>query len=281
MKNTLCMTLILHITFYLIPGFSQNNPIPYLGQTPPGDTPQIFAPGIVSVEDKNSHALAIAPDGKTIIFSRYPDRTSYILTFEAGKWSTPKESFFYGKEVSFSRDGNRIYYYTDGDIFYVQRQKIGWSSPVRLGSSVNTEAVEYYPSLVNSGALYFSRDGHWNTGRIMKSDYVNGEFLSSVDLGLPINSGGALHAWVASDESVMLFNSPRAGSHTQLDIWLTSRNSDGTWSDPKNFGETVNSGADAILCPTVSPDGKYLFFTKLNFGKDGANTTGSINSLKE
>jgi hypothetical protein len=31
------------------------------------------------------------------------------------------------------------------------------------------------------------------------------------------------------------------------------------------MGETINSGADAILCPNVSPDGKYLFFTKLNF----------------
>jgi hypothetical protein len=62
----------------------------------------------------------------------------------------------------------------------------------------------------------------------------------------------------------MLFNSPREGSFTQLDIWISFRNQDGSWSDPKNLGKTINSGANAILCPTVSPDGKYLFFTKLN-----------------
>jgi hypothetical protein len=82
----------------------------------------------------------------------------------------------------------------------------------------------------------------------------------------------------------MLFNSPRSGSHTQLDIWISFYNNDGSWTEPKNLGETINSGADAILCPTVSPDGKYMFFTKLNFNPQCGYvywvSTDFINRLK-
>jgi hypothetical protein len=30
-----------------------------------------------------------------------------------------------------------------------------------------------------------------------------------------------------------------------------------------NLGPRINHDALAVLCPTVSPDGKYLFFTRL------------------
>jgi hypothetical protein len=246
------------------PGFADD--WRYLGQTPPGDTPIVFAPGTVSVDGKNTHALVISPDEKTIIFSRYPDGTSYIMTYDNNQWSGPVQSFFYGKEVSFTPDGNRIFYYTDNDIFYVEKSGSGWGAPVRLGPNVNTTTyTEYYPSIVQSQSLYFSRDSHWNSGRLMYSQYSEGVYLPAVDLGLPINNGGALHAWFARDESFVLFNSPRAGSYTELDIWASFRNQDGSWGNPKNLGQIINSGANAILCPEVSPDGKYLFFTKMNW----------------
>jgi Tol biopolymer transport system component len=251
----------------------QNVVYDYYRQTPPGDTPKIFAPGIVSVDNKNSHALVVSPDGKMIIFSRYPDGTSYILSKANNEWTGPVESFFYGKEVSFSPDGNKIFYYTGGDIFYVEKKSSGWSQPIKLGTNVNTtNQTEYYPSIIKSGDLYFSRAGDWATGRLMYSKFQNGEFQKAVDLGLPINNGGALHAWFSPDESYVLFNSPRAGSYTRNDIWISFKKKDGNWTDPINLGKKINSGADAIMCPTVSPDGKYMFFTKLNFNP----TTGFI-----
>ncbi len=270
MKNPAIIFLL--FMSFISCSISQNESWEYLNEPPPGDIPKIFGRGIISVDNKNSHALVISPDGKTIIFSRYPDRTSYILTFNGGKWSEPKESFFYGKEVSFSSDGKKIFYYTDGDIFSVEKKNDGWSNPIRMDENINTAEVEYYPGIVDDGSMYFSRDGNWKTGRLMYSRFSNGNYMKAVDLGLPINSGGALHAWISPDESYMLFNSPREGSFTQNDIWVSFRNADGSWTNPINAGEEINSGADAILCPTVSPDGKYMFFTKLNFNP----TTGYI-----
>ena len=119
----------------------------------------------------------------------------------------------------------------------------------------------------------------------MFSTCHNGVFDPPVDLGLPVNNGGALHAFVAPDKSYMLFNSPRSGSYTQLDIWISFHNEDDTWAEPVNPGETINSGAEAILCPTVSPDGKYMFFTKLNLDNYNGNvywvSTGFIDSLRK
>ena len=244
---------------------SQDASWQYLFENPPGDIPQIFGKGVVSVDEKNSHALVFSPDGRTIIFSRYPDKTSYIMTYENGKWSEPVESFFFGKEVSFSKDGNKIFYYTDSDIYFVERKGADWSEPVKMGNNINTAEAEYYPCIVNDSSIYFSRAGDWKTGRIMYSKFIDGNYAKAVDLRLPINNGGALHAWISPDEKYMLFNSPRTGSFTQNDIWVSFKKNDGTWTNPKNAGEIINSGADAILCPTVSPDGKYLFFTKLNF----------------
>ncbi|MFH0735854.1 MAG: T9SS type A sorting domain-containing protein [bacterium] len=286
MKLLFKLIFVISITgIFRTPILSQELTYDYYGQTPPGDNPVIFAPGIVSINNKNSHALVVSPDGNMIIFSRYPDGTSYILSKENDIWTGPSVSFFYGKEVSFSPDGKRIFYYTGGDIFYVEKNSTGWNQPVKLGTNVNSSGlVEYYPSIVNNGDLYFSRDGNWASGRLMNSKYVNGTFQKATDLGLPINNGGALHAWFSPDESYVLFNSLRSGSYTDLDIWISFKKSDSTWSNPQNLGTKINSGADAILCPTVSPDGKYLFFTKMNFSTNTGYiywvNTKIIDSLK-
>jgi hypothetical protein len=51
----------------------------YLGETPPGDEPQVFGRGAVSVDGRNTHALQFSPDGRMLIFSCYPDRTSFRM----------------------------------------------------------------------------------------------------------------------------------------------------------------------------------------------------------
>jgi Tol biopolymer transport system component len=237
----------------------------YLNEPEPGDEPLIFGKGTVSIDGKNTHACTFSPDGKMLLFSRYPDRKSYMMKFDNGQWTGPEEAFFEGKETSFSSDGNKVFYYANGgDLFYNERKGESWGPPINVGASINTSETEYYPSVTNDGTLFFSRAGNWSDGRIMYSTCHEGKYNNHVDIGLPVNTGGALHAYIAPDKSYMLFNSPRKGSHTQLDIWISFHKADGSWTEPHNLGETINSGADAILCPTVTPNGKYLFFTKLN-----------------
>jgi hypothetical protein len=71
----------------------------YLNESKPGSIPVIFGKGKISVAGKNTHACVFFPDGKLLVFSRYPDKKSYLMAFSNGKWSDPTEAFFYGKET--------------------------------------------------------------------------------------------------------------------------------------------------------------------------------------
>jgi len=48
------------------------------------------------------------------------------------------------------------------------------------------------------------------------------------------------------------------------DLYI-SLNRGGQWRPPRNLGPVVNSAASEV-CPTVSPDGRYLFFTSTREG---------------
>jgi hypothetical protein len=81
-------------------------------------------------------------------------------------------------------------------------------------------------------------------------------------LGDAINSEH--HDWdvfVAPDESYLIFASVgRPDGLGRGDLYKSIRRPDGSWSPAENMGDVINSDADEI-CPSVSPDGKYLFFT--------------------
>ena len=47
------------------------------------------------------------------------------------------------------------------------------------------------------------------------------------------------------------------------DFYITFRNFDGTWGDALHMGDVVNNETNNI-CPSLSHDGKYLFFTSNN-----------------
>jgi len=65
--------------------------------------------------------------------------------------------------------------------------------------------------------------------------------------------------FIAPDESYLLFSSYRLNN--QQDIFISFRLSDGTWTEAYNLGETINLDRGERF-PAVSPDGKYLFFTR-------------------
>ncbi|HSG27216.1 MAG TPA: hypothetical protein VLA34_01960, partial [Candidatus Krumholzibacterium sp.] len=68
------------------------------------------------------------------------------------------------------------------------------------------------------------------------------------------------HPFIAPDESYLIFNSRRPGGAGEGDLYVSYRLDDGSWTEAVNL-EALNTpygdwGA------TVSPDGKYLFFTR-------------------
>ncbi|MBN1363231.1 MAG: PD40 domain-containing protein [Syntrophaceae bacterium] len=72
-----------------------------------------------------------------------------------------------------------------------------------------------------------------------------------------INAPGDNLNWtpfIAPDESCLIFCS-------NGDLYICFRKPDGSWTDRVNLGEPINS-KERERFPVVSPDGKYLFFTR-------------------
>jgi hypothetical protein len=237
----------------------------YLGQTPSGSTPVIFAPGVVSLAGKNNHTLSFSPDGTELFFTRDPDGVTMVMRREEnGEWTEPRIAPFRGREAIFSPDGNRLYF-NDGDIWFVERTPDGWSRLQSVGSPVNSSEHDYYASVTRDGTLYFSRIVA-ERARIFRSRLVDGQYSEVEELGPPINtSSHSYHPFIAPDESYLIFNSQRPGGYGGADLYISFRREDGTWSEPRNLGDTINS-SDYDLCPIVSPDSEYFFFTRHRAG---------------
>jgi hypothetical protein len=254
---------------------------PYFGQSPPGNKPELFAPGIISTGMYELNSVFF-PDGKEVIWSVRVTPMKWMMVMmkeENGIWGKPYLAPFNGEyggvDPTVSFDGNRIYYCSnqpvnesdstkDYDIWYVDRTQTGWSEPVNLGSPVNTDANEFYPSLTKKGDLYFQswREGGNGPTDIYKAVYADGTFGEVAPLPYPINGPGFEgDAMIAPDESYIIVSTRRESeNYGQSDLYISFLNEDGSWGELQNLGSDINSYAGEN-CQTLSPCGKYLFFT--------------------
>ena len=112
------------------------------------------------------------------------------------------------------------------------------------------------------GNIYLSNPFNKGIGGddIFVSRYINGEYDEPENMGHSINT--SLHECdpcIAPDESYLIF-CRRGEGFGRHDLFISFRKEDSSWTKAKNMGEKFNT-AYSELCPNLSPDGKYLFFT--------------------
>ena len=124
----------------------------------------------------------------------------------------------------------------------------------------------YGPSITNNGSIYYFGHaeglGTMNDFGIYRAEFINGTYLKPELLPECINTAGGVLNWtpfVAPDESYLLFSSNRINN--QQGIFISFRRNNGTWTEAYSLGETINTNTGERF-PAVSPDGKYLFFTR-------------------
>ncbi|MFC1493002.1 ankyrin repeat domain-containing protein [candidate division KSB1 bacterium] len=242
----------------------------YLGQEKPGSVSEVFALGIISIDEGEHGAPAFSPNGDEIYWA-YNFRTTYYTKKEDGKWLLPRSAPIWEKYGAtnpvFSSDGKKLYFHSgqtmddekkkrDSDIWYVEKTSEGWSDPVNMGPQINSESNETFRSFTENGTIYFISDYD-----IYRSEFINGEYQTRVRLSEPLNSDSPeISVCVAPDESFLIFESMRPGGEEELMLWICFREQDGTWSDPVSMGSDING--DGARFPGLSPDGKYFFFSK-------------------
>lgn len=261
-------------------------PIFVVGQTElelanPPSVVTLLAEGFVSTS-MNERDFALTPDGTEIYYSISTPQSGFqTIVFsrkdKKGKWSKPEVVSFAGKfsdlEPAISADGKKLYFASnrplqgnqpkDFDLWVVERKENVWGEPKNLGTSVNTESDEFYPSLAKSGNLYFTAQYKEGVGRedIFMASWKNGEFEKPVALDTAVNSKGfEFNAFVDPDEQFIIFTGyGRKDDTGRGDLYMSTKDTYGKWLPAKNLKAVNSSRLD--YCPYVSPDKKILFFT--------------------
>jgi len=243
---------------------------PYLGQKPPGLTPEIFAPGIISTGMSES-AIAVSPDGKEIFYTVHAGNSETIVTtrMENGIWTAPEVAPFSGIYLdgfpAMHPDGSKLYFHSYRplekgsqiadvvNIWYVEKKGTGWSEPKPVGPPVNGNGFVCCPSVTQTGMLYYSKKTPGGGEKIYRSRFVNGQYMEPEALPPQVNrEKEQYHAVISPDERYLIL--PRG------DYLVSFRDRDDQWSDLINLGDIINNMKSGG-CPSLSSDGKYFFFT--------------------
>ncbi len=248
----------------------------YLGEVPPGLSPKIFAPGIVSTKDNFEFKIAFTPDGKEIYFTQGVGMGSEIRQIlftrqtDSG-WTNPKATSFCGSYMdeypAISLDGKKLFFNSNRplpvswnkrsasyifNLWVTERENENWGEPY----PINTEANKGYciNYIDKSGAIYFNSSKYKH---IAKSTFEKGKYSEPIELDTQIKS---TECFFAQDNSYVIFSSDSPG-FGKLDLFVSFISEDGVWSKPINLGKRINT-SQSESAPVISPDGKYFFFNR-------------------
>ena len=300
-KNTVITGYIIALV-YLLLSCSRNTDFPvlkgpYLGQKPPGMTPELFAPGLLSVGGDEA-SITFTPDGMECCYtlwtpgwySESPFQQKFIFysRMENGHWTEPKEFPFNPDREEiypfFSPDGKRLYFGSrrsgSNRTMFVEKSNGEWHDP----KEINLQIYQFI-SVASSGNIYFIAEdpeieGPYNYF-MYKSCYKNGKYLFPERLSDAINDEACFRPYIAPDESYIIFDRDNSdnnmGDEREEDLYISFRDKNGEWTKAKNMGSGINTKYRDKRA-FVSFDGKYLFFASSRietkkFPKDAMNLT--------
>lgn len=255
----------------------------YLDQDNPELIPKIFAKGFISTEEGSEYGSVFNEDWDEFYFGVDLEGRAEIRYTELidNEWTIPQtiitnEKYSYN-DPYLSPDEKRLYYISDMprnetdtiadyDIWYSTRLENGWSSPINAGNKINTDRNEFYISFADNGTMYFASHRDKEIDRthdldIYCSKNVAGDFQNPEKLSDAINSRAyEADVFIAPDESYIIFCSARRSGLGRGDLYVSFKDKDNKWTDAVIMGDPIST-PDHELCPFVSKDGKYFFYT--------------------
>ncbi len=195
----------------------------------------------------NEGAATISADGNTIIFTAC------------------EQNGFYGE----GRDG-----YGSCDLFFTHKLNGKWMQPINLGAPINTASWESQPSLSSNGeSLYFVR-GVNHSDRRESDIFVShldkeGYWSKPVKISPTINTEESEESvFIHPDDNTLYFSSRGHVGMGGSDIYMSKRESDGSWGAPVNLGYPINTFGDenSLL---VNPNGEIGYLASDRAGGYG------------
>ncbi len=142
---------------------------------------------------------------------------------------------------------------------------------INLGDSINSNALEYYPSLTIDGKKMIFTRRIEDDEDFYESEWINNKWSKAIAARGKINTNlneGAQN--ISQDGNWLIFtgcNYPEGfGS---CDLYISYKTKNGGWSEAENLGSTINTSAWESA-PSLSPDKKDLYFSSTRTGGYGA-----------
>lgn len=243
----------------------------YLGQTPPNDEPEIFGKGILKDSGIVLGRVTFSNDGKAFYYSFarhwFDDNGSGTkeIKFDGNKWQKPNVIAENITNPALSSDNKKLYLGSGGgQVWILNKTETGWSKPEfwleKTYGLYNFQAT-------NSGAFYVGSNGtqgsknDWNTYDFCKLT-ISGNDTNINSLGSIVNTTGFDgDFFIAPDESYIIISAKETPEY-ESELWISFRKKDKTWTNPQSLGDKINEGSAHRFGQYVTPDNKYLFYTK-------------------
>ena len=204
-------------------------------------TPENLGPAINTKYDEINPV--IAPDGKTLYFTRTGDPGNL------------------GGETS-------------NDIWLSRRGANGsWLPATHPGRPLNNGGQNFVISTTPDNNTLLVGNGYDEKGEpdgdgvsLTHRTATGWEIPKSVVIKDYYNRNPYVNFSLGSDKRTLILCVERDDSYGDMDLYVSFRQADNTWSSPKNLGPVVNSFAEE-LAPSLAPDGKTLYYGSV--GKPG------------
>lgn len=150
-----------------------------------------------------------------------------------------------------------------------------WNQAELLSDNVNLSNWDIAnPAFdTDNNLLYFSKCDSSANCEIWRSKYLNGEFQPAERLESSINQEGSNNTQAfpinIKGTDYLFFVSDREGGFGQLDIWYSTKDGSGTYTEAQNAGAEINS-IDNEITPFYSYRENRLYFSSTwHFGNGG------------
>lgn len=151
------------------------------------------------------------------------------------------------------------------DIYTITKTESGWSNPVKLDNTINTDEQEAAGCLSgDKSSYYFTRwSATTNECAIYISKIRNKQWLPAERLPESVNSAGykSMHPFLSKDGNTLYFSSNRPGGYGKMDLWYVKLDDKGKpEGNPVNLGIKINTAEDEVA-PFIHFQTNTLFFS--------------------
>ena len=146
------------------------------------------------------------------------------------------------------------------------------------GGANRSGVVRKLPELINEprrheSSATFSSDGRTmifsRSGNGKRNDYIEqidlfesklegGQWSTPTRLDISVDEAWDSSPFLTKDGKTLYFSSNREGGYGSDDIWKSTKNADGTWGEPVNLGDTINTEF-AEMFPYEKENGEFYF----------------------